>query len=288
MAAAAKPKRAPTSTAASTVEVQHPRDAPSAPSSPSTERSPLLGERPRAPRRRWRPFVGWLVLIALVGAVAVAFTSVGLDDPTDDPQPVQFAEPRVDILNIDDNGLHLNLSMVAGIDADDAIVQESHGSWWTSVARRSARAALGLGVKSLDVDVPEIAIYADGGKLPLLQIQVPQELAVPVIRKDDPLEPFAFEAVARPVAPIGDTWDWLQRAWKNNNGKLVVSIPQARVKLPTFSFLSYSASDLTLPFEGRSECTPSLLSRHGLPSPAELCPTCYSVLTCSAGHPQLS
>lgn len=252
MAAPSRPKRAPTSTAAEVVEVHHPQD-PSRPSSPSTERSPLLGERPRAPRRRWRPFVGWLMLIALVGSVAVVFSSVGLEDPADDPQPVQFAEPRVDIVGIDDSGIRLHLSMFAGVDADEAIVQESHGSWWTSVARRSARAAMGLGVKSLLVDVPEIAIYADGGKHPLLQVQVPQALNVPVIRKDDPLEPFAFEAIARPVAPMGASWDWLQRAWQNDHARLVVSIPKARVNLPAVKWLSYSASEMSVPFEGRSE-----------------------------------
>lgn len=267
MAATAKPKRTPTSTGASAVEVHNNRDAPSPPSSPSTERSPLLGERPRAPRHRWRPFVFWLLLIVLVGAVAIAFSSVGLDEPADDPQPVQFAEPRVDILNIDDNGLHLNLSMVAGVDADDAIVQGSHGSWWTSVARRSARAALGLGVKTLDVDVPDIAIYFNDGRPPLLEIRVPHTLNVPVIRRDDPLEPFAFEAVATPVAPIGDTWDWLQRAWKNNNAKLVVSIPQARVKLPAVKWLTWSTSDMSVPFEGRSEYTLSRFLSMAYPVP---------------------
>lgn len=275
--APAKPKRASTGpNTARTVEVQH-----TPPASPSTERSPLLGERARVPRRTWRHFVGWLVLILLVAGVAVAFTSVGLDDPSDDPEPVQFAEPRVDILNIDDLGLHLNLSMVAGVDADDAIAQESQGKWWSAVARRTARTALGLGVKTLDVDVPAIRIYAEGaGKLPLLQISVPNTLAVPIIRKDDPLEPFSFEAIARPVAPMSDSWDWLQKAWKENDAKLVVSIPTARVKLPIASFLSYSASNLTLPFEGRSEYSPLLsLSVLAYPSPPELCPPHVPVLT---------
>ena len=250
--APAKPKRTPSgpSTGARTVEVHH---TDLLPSSPSTERSPLLGERPRAPRRRWRPFVGWLVLICLVAGVAVAFTSVGLDDPSDDSEPVQFAEPRIDILNIDDAGLHLNLSMLAGVDADDAIAQESHGKWWSAVARRGARTAMGLGVKNLDMDVSAIAIYTANGSLPLLQIQVPGTLTVPVIGKDDPLEPFAFEAIARPIASVSETWDWLQKAWNSNDARLVVSIPQAKVKLPIASFLSYSASDLTVPFEGRSE-----------------------------------
>ena len=205
---------------------------------------------------------------------------MGLDDPSDDAEPVQFAEPRVDVLDIDDAGLHLNLSMLAGVDADDAIAQESHGKWWSAVARRTARTAMGFGVKVLDVDVPEIAIYAgsETSKLPLLQIQVPETLSVPVIRKDDPLEPFSFEAIALPIAPVSDSWDWLQQAWKSNDAKLVVSIPQAKVKLPIASFLSYSASDLTVPFEGRSEY-------HFLPlckaysSPAELLSPHHPVLT---------
>lgn len=215
----------------------------------------MLGERPRAPRHGWRPFILWLFLLALVGAVAVAFSSIGLDDDWDDDEPVHYAEPRVDVLGLDDDGVRLNLSMVAGVDVDEAILKDHGDAWWSNIARRGARAALGLGVKTVAAEVPEVAILVRRGKslMPLLQIEVPETLNVPVIRRSDPLEPFAFEAIARPVAPMSDAWDWLQQAWKEDNGRLVVFVPETKVSIPFARWMQFSTSNVSLPFEGHSE-----------------------------------
>lgn len=161
----------------------------------------------------------------------------------------------VHVLNVTDDGILLKISLRCGIDVDNALglsraydlgkdESDLHGmrgrgaQWWESLRRRTAHAILdqlpaqNIHIKLLD---PLVVFTGHSERIPLLSLDVLDDLKIPLIRDVDPrapwLKPLTFVALAKPIATTGQLWEFIQHAWIAGEARIVINIHRAQGRI---------------------------------------------------------
>lgn len=199
-------------------------------------------------------------LFFVVGIIALLAASFQPSEREirDLPDSFKYTSPVVHILDIGDSGVHINVSFNGGVDVDEALAIDGRrgSSVWQSFRRGAAHSFFGaLPQQEVRVTVPAMQVYARGGGLPLLNVSLPGEIVVPLVR-DGQLRPITIDALGAPVAPVGEIWAWAQAAWAEGNTEVVVGLPQVRASLPGWwsRWATFTQADLAFPlqFDGMS------------------------------------
>jgi len=145
-----------------------------------------------------------------------------------------YSDPKVDILNVSDDGVHINLTLRGGVDVDRALAVDGRRGTglWESIRQRFAHGVVGaLPTQAVHVTLPEVLVYSRGGGLPLLNVTLPAAIIVPLTKSGE-LVPIAVEAVGNPVAAAGELWTWGQDTWAKGTIDVVVGVAEAQATIP--------------------------------------------------------
>ncbi|GMK56984.1 hypothetical protein CspeluHIS016_0308240 [Cutaneotrichosporon spelunceum] len=197
--------------------------------------------------RRWRIYMALMAFLTCAGFVALLAASFvpSEQEIQDLPESFKYGSPTLHILNINDNGVHVNVTVMGGLDTDAVLAVDGRRGqgWWQSV-RRSAAGSLPLPDR-VRVTIPQLLVYPCGGGPPLLNVSLPGEILVPLVRGDE-LRPLAVEALGSPIASVGEIWSWAQKAWETGDAEIVLGIPEAQARLLGITF---SQADLAFPIK---------------------------------------
>jgi hypothetical protein len=183
-----------------------------------------------------------------------------------------YKDPKVDILNVSEDGVHINLTLRGGVDVDRALaVDGSRGKGiWESLRRSVAHGVLGvLPTQAVYVTIPEVWVQARASGLPLLNVTIPGDLVVPLTR-NGALVDLAVEAVAHPIAPTSQLWDWSMQTWANGTIDVVVGAQEAHASIPGAwwsKWAVFTQTDVVVPLEMPGKWLPlplTLSFRHSL------------------------
>jgi hypothetical protein len=145
-----------------------------------------------------------------------------------------YHDPKVDILNVAEDGVHISLTLRGGVDVDRALATDGRrgSGWWESLRQSAVHGLLGvLPTQAVYVTLPEVLVCARGGGLPLLNVSLPSDVVVPLTKKSELVE-IEIEAVGNPVAPAGELWTWGQDTWANGTIDVVIGIREAQATIP--------------------------------------------------------
>ena len=165
---------------------------------------------------------------------------------------------HVSVIDINEDGILLNISLSCGIDYDLALGIKSSrdeegkmmdewtegmrgfgAAWWEDLRRWIGREALGrLPKKAVSVSIPRgIIIYPYQQPKSLVSLSIPHPLSIPLI-KDVPissdsswLQPISFTALARPIASTGDLLAFAQKAWLAGDVRIEMVVDKVQVEL---------------------------------------------------------
>ncbi|ORY22989.1 hypothetical protein BCR39DRAFT_550382 [Naematelia encephala] len=169
---------------------------------------------------------------------------------------------RIEVLNVTDDGVHVNVSLRVGIDVDRALGVQGYASqeeqkaaevngerglgaaWWENLRRWTAQKALdSMGKRSVRANITS-PIYVFPHHLsssPLLSVSLTSPLDIPLVAgvppfplgvKPDWLQPTWFTAIARPVASTGELWEYAQRVWAEGQARVVVGVSRVEAEVP--------------------------------------------------------
>ncbi len=214
---------------------------------PSTSASTLPAVEAPPRRQRWGVYAAVVALLAGAGFVALlAVSFVPSEREVQDlPESFKYGSPTLHILNIGDDGVHVNVTLLGGLDVDSALAVDGRrgGGWWQGL-RRGAAHTMPL-PDNVRVTIPQLQVYPRGGGLPLLNVSLPGEILVPLVRADE-LRPLAIEALGAPIASVGEIWSWAQKAWADGDAEVVLGVPEAKARLLGITF---SQADLAFPLK---------------------------------------
>lgn len=170
-----------------------------------------------------------------------------------DPNPLS-----VSLLNVTDDGVLVNATILCGMDLDRALgiqrfdseeekaAAEQRGergtgaAWWENLRRWAASKGLGrLSDKRVIVSMPSaINIYArHGGSTPLFAVHIQAPLDVPMVsgvqdKRGEWMKPMSVLALAKPLASTADLMEFGQKGWAAGSMSVVVGVDKAVVNLP--------------------------------------------------------
>ncbi|BEI82614.1 hypothetical protein CcaverHIS002_0304820 [Cutaneotrichosporon cavernicola] len=220
---------------------------PLLPSTSSSSSGPVYDQAPPPRRRRWGVYASLVAFFAGAGFIALLAASFVPSEREiqDLPESFKYDSPTLNILNIGDDGVHVSVTLMGGLDTYSALAVDGRRGqgWWQSV-RRGAAHVLPL-PDSVRVTIPQLQVYPRGGGLPLLNVSLPGEILVPLVRGDE-LRPLAVEALGAPIASVGEIWTWAQKAWAAGDAEVVLGVPEAQARLLGISF---SQTDLAFPLK---------------------------------------
>lgn len=170
-----------------------------------------------------------------------------------DPTPLS-----VSVLDVTDDGVLVNATILCGMDLDRALgiqrfesdeereVAEQRGergtgaAWWENLRRWAARKGLGrLSDKRVIVSMPSpINIFARmGDTTPLFGVRIQKPLDVPMVsgvqdKQGEWMKPMSVLVLAKPLASTADLMEFGQRGWAAGSMSVVVGVHKAVVNLP--------------------------------------------------------
>lgn len=228
-----------------------------------TVETPVIGQEPPRHERKSAFLVTlYSVLIGVIMFAALFIVALGISFLPNDTEKAEmheafvYSDPRVDIINVSESGIHLNLTLVGGIDMDRALsVDGKRGSsWWQSTRRGAAHLLFSaLPTQEVYVTLPEVMVYAHGGGLPLLNVTLPGQVVIPLGHQ----APLAVEALANPIAPAGQLWKWGQKTWESGTVDVVVCAPEAKASIPGAwwsRWVKVDQQDLSIPLTVAGKC----------------------------------
>lgn len=240
---------------------------PTTDSSPSTSASASVvhiqpPDDVTAAQRRTRRTVAIWTLLGLLSfltgfASLLAASFVPSERETQDlPDSFKYTNASIQILDVGDAGVRVNVSLYGGIEIDEALAIDGRRGkgWWEGVRRSAAHLMLDATPnQSVHVTIPALQVYARGGGLPLLNVTLPSDVVVPLVRGE--LRPLCIEAFGAPVAPVGEIWAWAQSVWTEGRSAIFVGVPHAQARIPGSwwsKWATFKQADLAFPlsFDG--------------------------------------
>lgn len=198
----------------------------------------------------------------------------------------------ISVLSISDDGILVNVTFRCGVDLDQAMgisgfedeegrrqaeKDNSRGTgaeWWESLRRWTASMVVQrLPGQMIEVAVDEPIMVARVDSVPLLRVELQRPIYVPLISdiraadRLDWLRPTSFTALAKPTAPTGIIWQYIQDAWMAGSVHASVNAQSIHVQLPDggpwwTKYVQGSRDSLLLDFDmpGESDCLSPLPS----------------------------
>jgi len=194
----------------------------------------------------------------------------------------------VSVLDVNDYGIWLNVTVNCGIDYDQAMGTRDVGEmkglereeaemrgdrglssrWWERIRRWAAHRGLDyMDMKAVEVEIlREIKVFQSGNTTqPLLSAKISEPILIPLIpnlpaRTSNPvkgssgLRPVSFDVWAKPIASTGELWELAQSTWASGEVKVKVEVWKVVGRIPGLplggDFSAYNlAMDINIPGE---------------------------------------
>lgn len=170
-----------------------------------------------------------------------------------DPNPIS-----VSLLNVTDDGVLVNATILCGMDLDKALGIERFGSetekqaaeqrgqrgtgaeWWENIRRWAAKKGMGrISDRRVIVSMPgPINIFSrHSASTPLFAVRIVDPLDIPMIsgvreKGKNWMQPMSVLTLAKPMASTGELMEFGQKGWAAGSMDVVVDVQKAVVNLP--------------------------------------------------------